>query len=272
VRVYVGTTRVTVDLLAGRRRQLVRGVTLPIGPPAASAGESGAAALDTLAEALEALQAETGHLHAMRCDVVLADAWIVYDVVPVDVVRIAPAAAELAIGAALADVAGVPAQDLAVRWQEQDDGRAAFAMAMPRELLARLSDLLRAYGLSVASMTGEFVSVFNAQRRSLTGRRAVLAVGREAGAQIAVLVDGAICATRFELGRAPASALSQAAAGAMRARGEDTTAPVDYVLDAAGAVEQDDDRWVRVQPPAWAAAMQAGAAGELATAVGDAIA
>lgn len=263
VRVYFGTQGIAVDLLGGRAG-LQHAATRPVeGTGRADAS----AALDALAEALQGMQAEAGSLRGLRCEVVLADAWIVYDVVPLDLARVAPAAAQRAICAALADVAGLPRHELAVCWQAQNDGTSAFAMAMPRALLAQLHALLDAHGLRVVSMVGEFVAVFNAQRKTLTGERAVLAVGREAGAQIAVLVDRTIAATRFELGRSEAADLAQAAAGVMRARGEDTTAPVDYVLDADADSGRSDGRWTRVATPAWAdAAARAAAAHAAATA------
>jgi hypothetical protein len=252
VRVYFGTQQVTVDLLQGwRRQQLLRGVSRSI-------DEAGGldAAIAALGEALRALRAEAGDLHACPCDVVLADGWIVYDIVTIDLLRVSQPAASAAVAATLEDVAGVHPGSLAVRWQWQPDGRGVFAMAVPRVTLGKLKGALAAAGLAVKSVTGEFVAVYNAQRDALTGRRVVFAVGREAGAQIAVLIDGVIRATRFEFGGVGTAGLSNAAAGVMRARGDDTTAPTDYVLDAIAedGHAPDDPRWARVRPPSWAKA------------------
>lgn len=255
VRVYVGARRVNADLLTGwRKRQMKRGVTLPVdNPPVGSRLEATLAALH---DALHSLRVECGDrragLRGLECDVVLADSWVIYDVVPLDLARTTPDVAQRAISAALADVAGAKPGALAVRWQAQRDGF-AFAMAVDRELRAKVRVVLGRFGLTTATMTGEFVSVFNAQRKTLAGRRAVLAVGREDGAQIAVVVDGAIAATRYEVGRAGAGALSQAAASVMRARGDDTTAPISYLLDDT-LEALDDARWKRVASPAWAVA------------------
>jgi hypothetical protein len=252
LRVYLGTQRVTVDVLVGwRARRAVHGVSLPV--PAGGLD----AAMVALAEALRAVRATAGSLRELACDIVLADGWIAYDVVGIDLLRVAPAAAGTAVAAALADVCGVRADSLEVRWQWQADGRSAFAMAIPRGLLTRLRTVLAGPGLNLVSVTGEFIAVYNAQRTSFSGRRVVLAVGREAGAQIAVLVDGLIRATRFELGGGGAG-LAQAAAGVLRERGDDTTTPTEYVLDA----DSDDDtgidvRWSRVRPPGWATARPA---------------
>lgn len=252
VRVYLGTRHVTVDLIAGwRTRNLARGVSV------AHEGSIDAA-LAALAEALREVRRTAGSLRGLACELVLADGWIVYDVVTLDLLRVTPASAATAVGAALADVAGVRAESLDVRWQWQRDGRSVFAMAVAHATLARLRGTLASAGLQLGSLTGEFIAVYNAQRPGFTGRRIVLAVGREGGAQIAVLVDGVIRATRFELGSTGGVQLSNAAAGVMRERGDDTTTPTDYVLDAVADTghEPIDPRWARVRPPAWTAVRQ----------------
>jgi hypothetical protein len=252
--VYFGARQVTADLLAGwRRPQLLHAVWQSI-----DEGGGLDAATAALSEALRALRAEAGDLSGLACEVVLADNWIIYDVVSIDLLRVSARSAETAVAATLEDVAGAHPGSLLVRWQWQRDGRAVFAMAVPRVTLGKLKNALAAAGLVLSSVTGEFVAVYNAQRSALTGRRVVFAVGREAGAQIAVLNDGVIRATRFELGTAGSAGLSSAAAGVMRARGEDTTAPTDYVLDAIAEDERApiDTRWSRLRPPAWVAARQ----------------
>lgn len=247
LRIYLGAQHVTVDQLEGGRASAVaRGVSVGF-------DGSAQAALAALGEALRALAPSAGALRRARCDLVLADTWILYDVVALDLLRVNPAAAATAVGAALADVAGVRPDALDVRWQWQADGRSVFAMALPRALLARVRGALEQAGIALESATGEFVAVYNAQRRSLGGARVVFAVGREAGAQIAVLADGVIRATRFELGRAGGARLKHAAAGVLRERGDDTTSATQYVLDSAANDERDGDDagWARVRAPAW---------------------
>jgi hypothetical protein len=248
VRVYFGTQRVTVELSTGARRpQPLRSTSQPID---AAGGLD--AALAALGEAMGALRAGTGDLRGLACEVVLADGWIVYDVVALDLLRISSPAAGVAVTATLEDVAGAHPGSLAVRWQWQHDGRGVFAMAVPRVMLGKLKATTAGAGLVLKSVTGEFLSVYNAQRSAITGRRVVFAVGREGGAQIAVLSDGVIRATRFELGGTGGNRLSRAAAGVMRARGEDTTAPTEYVLDATSddGPEPHDPRWARLRSPA----------------------
>jgi hypothetical protein len=255
VRVYFGTRQITVDLLAGARRpQMLRGVAQPIETPGGLDAAAGG-----LGEALRALRAEVGDLRGLPCEVVLADAWVIYDVVSIDLLRVKPPAAQAAVAATLEDIAGVHPGSLVVRWQWQRDGHGIFAMAIPRVTLGKVKSTLGAAGLDLRSVTGEFVAVYNAQRNGFTGRRVVFAVGREAGAQIAVLIDGIIRATRFELAGGGSAGLANAAAGVMRARGDDTTAPTDYVLDALGDDETGpaDPRWERVRPPTWVVTRQA---------------
>ncbi len=250
VRAYAGTRSVAVELLSARGTRRHGAARADIG--AAPDGDRSAALLAALEEALRALQAQAGgSLRGLRCDLVLADAWVVYDVVAVDLARLKPALAQRAIAAALADVAGTDAEALVVSWQAQRGG-APFAMAIARALAQRLLAAVQEFGLAPASMTGELVAVFNAQRKRLGGRRAVLAVGRGDGAQIALLAAGAIAATRFELGRTGAGELARAAAGALRTRGEDSGAAIDYLLDADGGGDEDGP-WRRVPPPAWTA-------------------
>jgi hypothetical protein len=253
VRVYVGTAHVAVDLLAGWPRRQSRGLRESI-----RAGAGFDEGLTALARALRAFAAADSDPRGFSCDVVLADCWVVYDVVPLDVMQVSAGAAQSIIGATLADVSGVRADALEVRWQWQRDGRGAFAMAIPRDVLARLKEVLAQQGLAVKSVTGEFVAVYNAQLDRMTGPRVFFAVDRDSGAQIALLADGAIRATRFELGHNSLSGLSRAAAGVMRARGDDTAAPIDYVLDAgrpgAGNPPEAAAGWLTLSPPPWIAA------------------
>src|SRR5262249_15595704 len=100
VHVYFGARRVTADLLAGwRHPQLLFGVSRSI-------DESGGldAAIAALVEALRALRAEAGDLTGLACEVVLADNWIVYDVVSIDLLRVSSRSADAAIAATLEDV------------------------------------------------------------------------------------------------------------------------------------------------------------------------
>lgn len=252
-RIYVGTAHVAVDILAGWGRRRVRSTRIPVG---ADAGFD--AALQALAKGLQEAVAPDGDLRGQACSVVLADAWMLYDVVPLDVMQVSSGSAASIVAAALADIAGARPRTLEVQWQWQRGGHSAFAMAIARDRLARLRTLLAQHGLAVKSVTGEFVAVYRAHRRTMTAPRIVFALDRDAGAQIALVDQGAIRAMRFEVGRADPVDLSRAATRLMRTLGDDTTAPIHYVLDSDRpnrGGERDHvgqaGAWSALCPPPW---------------------
>ena len=263
LRVYVGSGHVATDLISvldGRRRQGVR--------ESIDSDSEFEMALTALAAALQSLRAAIGELRGLTCDVVIADRWLLYDVVALDVAQVPRQAARSAVAATLADVGGSRADALEVSWQWQRDGYSVIAMGIQRAWLSQLRELLAQYGLAIRSVTGEFVAVLNAQRTRLTGPRVVFAVSRNSGAQVALLADGAVRSIAFEVGCNSGPKLVRAAVNAMRARGEDTTADVDYVIDPGEpaaderehehydlAVPSSAARWLRVSSPDWAAAL-----------------
>jgi len=261
VRAYVGTHHVSVELrTVGRslRLQTVRSVRRPV----AAAAPQLEAALQTLGDALEELrrtsQADVGrNFGGVACEVILADAWLVYDVVPVDLARLSPALAHQAIAAALADIVGAPASTLWVRWQRQRDGRAAFGMALNRNDLDALRSVVTAHRLRLAAVTGEFIAVLNAQRAVLPSDRTVVAIVREAGTQIATLAGGDVALAQFELGLADAAALPAVAQRALSARGLESAATINFCVDMAGRSAADSGApegaaaWRWLPAPAW---------------------
>jgi hypothetical protein len=260
LRVYVGHRHVAIDILSvmGARRLHGARENFDI----ASGFD---AALKALATALNSLSAEFGPLRELACDVVIADRWLLYDVVELDVMDVPLQATRSAAAATLADVGGSRADALEVSWQWQRDGNSVLAMGISRESLSHLRAVLAQQGLATRSVTGEFVAVFNAQRTRLTGRRVVFAVSRDSGAQVALLAESAIRSTSFELGCTSGRELVRVAVNAMRARGDDTTAGIDFVVDPGeppedkrehydAAAPSGADHWLRVSPPEWAAA------------------
>lgn len=261
VRAYVGTHHVSVELRAlGRslRMQTVRSARRPV---AATAPQL-EAALQALGDALEELrrasQADVGrNFGGVACEVILADAWLVYDVVPVDLARLSPALAQQAIAAALADIVGAPADTLWVRWQRQRDGRAAFGMALSRTDLDALRSVVTAHRLRLAAVTGEFIAILNAQRAVLPSDRTVVAIVRDAGTQIATLAGGDVALAQFELGLANVAALPAVAQRALSARGLESAATVSFCVDMAGRNEADTAApegaatWRWLPAPAW---------------------
>lgn len=265
VRAYVGTQHVSVELRALTRPLQWRTVRTLHRPVVATTGAALGHALDALGDALQELR------HAARdevgedfggtaCDVILADAWLLYDVVPVDLAMLSPALAHQAVTAALAEVAGAPAETLSVRWQRRRDGRAVLAMAMHLEDLGLVRRAVTARHLRLAAVTGEFIAIINARRTTVGSGRAVVAVVREAGTQIAALVDGEVALTQFEIGVTDASSLPAVARRLLSARGLDAEAAIDYCIDAvdrsdtAAAGPDDAGRWRWLPTPVWACA------------------
>ncbi len=163
-----------------------------------------AQAAEALAAGLAALRERAGSLRRMRCDIVVADSWMLYDVVRADLRSLSPRAADELIGASLADVAGVQPGELLTRWQAQGGGQCTLACGLPADVVPAIERALGAHGVSAGSIEGEFVHEYNRNRSRLEAPRAVVALVREAGSQLAVIVDGVLTAMSYELGvRAP---------------------------------------------------------------------
>jgi len=192
VRAYVGATTVCAEWWRGWRRH-IRAQSVEL-------DSEGAADLDAAIERLDAAfvrLAERGaRLAGARCEVVLADAWLLYDVIDAEL-RDAPArVADETIRAALADVAGVAPAALDVRWQPQ--GARYGACALPASAVPALARVCARHHLRLHSVTGELVEVFNAQRARLAADAVLLAVVRPAGVQFGLWRSGALAATSFE--------------------------------------------------------------------------
>jgi len=261
---YVGTHHVHVELRTlGRslRWRNVHAVRQPVGRMAESGLSAALAVLDGALQELRIAAARDvgADFGGARCEVILADAWVAYDVVPVDLAMLSPALAQRAIAAAMGDVLGAPAETLSVRWQRRRDGRGAFGMALRTDDLALVRQTVAAQRLRLSGVTGEFVAVLNRQRAELPSGRAVVAVVRAAGTQLATLVGGEVALAQFETGLGDASALPEVARRALSARGLEVTAAMDYCVDAGRPAPTVDmpaaGVWHWLAAPAWAHAL-----------------
>ena len=192
LRVRIGTERLTLELYSGRRKpQLLARLAREY----VAAGEAGTPSLPTeLAEAFVALEPALAALEAgvladggkglrgVTCDVIIDDAWMLYDVVRADLRGLSPRAADALIGASLADVAGVAASELISRWQPQGDSAYTLACGLPANALPTLKETLRARRIELGAVEGEFVTEYNRHRDNLEPKCSVIAVVREAGA------------------------------------------------------------------------------------------
>jgi len=233
LRVRVGAESAKVDLLAGLRRpRIVASQQSEYRPGTATLPE----ALETVGNLLGALSSAAGPIKAMRCDFVIGDAWMLYDVVRADLRSISPRAADDVVRSALADMAGVPPSEVITRWQTQPGGHCTLACGMPASVMPALAALLAAHKLRAGSITGEFVHEYNAHRASLQARCAVISLVRETGAQLAVATDGVLTTMSFELGvRAPEE---------LEARGRG-------LLRGAGHGADADARFFALLPAGW---------------------
>lgn len=260
VQAYVGTHHVHAELRVrgpSLRWRALHTARHSVGATGASGLAAALAALDTALKELRIVAAaEVGSdFGGARCEVILADAWVVYDVVPVDLAMLTPALAHEAVAAALGEVLGAPADALSVRWQRQRDGRGAFGMALSRDDLALVRQTVTAHRLRLSGVTGEFVAVLNGQRSTVPAGRAVVAVVREAGTQLAALVGGEVALAQFETGLADASSLPVVAQRALSARGLEVTTAIDYCVDpgrSAPAVDMPGaGAWHWLPAPSW---------------------
>jgi hypothetical protein len=193
-------------------------------------------AIAAVGELLSALAAAAGPIRGLRCDVLIADAWMLYDVVRADLRSLSPRAADDVVRSALADVAGVPPSDVVTRWQTQAGGQCTIACGMPAAVLPSLQSLLSAHRLRPGEIVGEFVHEYNAHRDRLATRCAVISLVRETGTQLAVATDGVLTAMSFELGvRAPEE---------LEVRGRS-------LLRGAGIAADADTRFFALLPKGW---------------------
>jgi len=234
VRLRVGAEGARADLFAGwRKPRVVATQQIEFGAGVATLPEA-VVALDPV---LTALAAAAGPLKGLSCDVVIGDAWMLYDVVRADLRSLSPNAANDVVRSALADVAGVPPSDVVTRWQTQAGGHCTIACGMPAAVLPSIQTLLRAHRMHAGEIVGEFVYEFNAHRNSMPSRCAVVSLVRETGTQLAVTADGALTAMSFELGvRAPEE---------LEVRGRS-------LLRGAGVALDADTRFFALLPAGWA--------------------
>jgi hypothetical protein len=231
VRARLGDDGARVRLLRGPangRQTVACARTVTLDPPPAQ--------IDAVLEALDrALRetAESGHAIAgLRCDVVVADAWMLYEVIDGDLGDSGRLAADEIVRAALADTAGVKPDELVARWQRQGASR-NFACALPASVLQSLQAVLARHRLRLGSVNGELVRVFNANRHALSAPRSVLAVARPTGTQLGLVVDGAFAAVRYEPGINLPQPLLERSHALMRCAGFEPDGVTRYYADEA---------------------------------------
>jgi hypothetical protein len=195
VRAYVGTASVRAAWWRGWRAR-VRAQSVEVASADAADLD---AAVERLDAALAQLAARGARIAGAACEIVLADAWLLYDVVEADL-RDAPARiADETIRAALADVAGVDPAALEVRWQAQAANLYG-ACALPASALRALAQVCARRRLRLRSVTGELAHVFNARRAQIAAGSPhwLLAVVQPSGVQFGLWRAGRLEATYFD--------------------------------------------------------------------------
>ncbi|MFN3566643.1 MAG: hypothetical protein ACK4V1_11750 [Burkholderiaceae bacterium] len=229
VRAYVGADVVRAEWCRGWRKPVrAQSVGLPgDGSPNLDA------AIERLDAAFARLTERGARIGGSTCEIVLADAWLLYDVIEADL-RDAPARmADETIRAALGDIAGVAPAALDVRWQPQ--GARYAACALPSSAVGSLLQVCAKHRLRLRSATGELVAVFNAQRARIDGAAGwLLAVVRPAGVQLALWHEGALAAASFEPPANDAAALERCGRALLRRAGIDGESIRCYAAGAVG--------------------------------------
>jgi hypothetical protein len=248
LRARIGTDQLTLELFSSRRKPRLLARLAQDYVAAADAGVPSlptelAAAITSLAPALVAMDARAiadggKSVRGLVCDIVIDDAWMLYDIVRADLRGLSPRAADALIGASLADVAGVDASELVSRWQPQGQSPYTLACGLPANVLPALGETLRAHHVVLGAVEGEFVLEYNRYRQTLEPKCSVIAVVREAGAQLAVLIDGVLTSMSFEFGVGTPRELE------LRGRG---------LLRVAGVGGDGSVRFYAISPPSWKA-------------------
>ena len=209
-------------------RQVQRCVSTSDGPRF----ESLLTCVEALSAALDALAASGTTLRGARIDLVVADAWLIYDIVEIDLRDLPDRAAKSAVSALLADLAGVEPGSLVSRWQTIARPATQLACAMPADAAASLNDLVRRHRLRCGHMQGEFVSAFNSHRNEFDGVPTALAVMRSHGTQIGVVWNGVLAALHHEGGLPVLDRLTALCDSLVRRAGYEFDQSMRYLADA----------------------------------------
>lgn len=202
--------------------------------------------VSALDQALREASASGHDLTGLRCNVVVSDAWMLYDVVEADLGDTTRRAADDLVSAALADTAGVKPSEIITRWQRQGEAR-NFACALPVSAMQALQGVLHRHKLRLGSVEGELVSIFNSSRHGLSPKRSVIAVPRPAGTQLGLIVDGGFTALRYEPGVCNPMPLLERSRALMRCAGFEPDIVTSYYADETLPVDADTP-WVRHVP------------------------
>ena len=190
------------------------------------------ACVGALGTELDALGASGTTLRGARIDLVVADPWLIYDIVEIDLRDLPNRAAESTVSALLADLAGVEPGSLVSRWQTIARPATQLACAMPSDAAAALNGLVQRHRLRWGEVQGEFVLAFNSHRSEFDGVPTALAVMRPHGTQIGVVSNGVLAALHHEGGVPVLDRLTALCDSLVRRAGHELDQAMRYLADA----------------------------------------
>ena len=206
------------------------------------------ACVGALGTELDALTASGTTLRGAQIDVVVADSWLIYDIVEIDLRDLTDRTAESTVTALLADLAGVEPGSLVARWQTIASPATQLACAMPADAAASLKDLVRRHRLRWGIVQGEFISALNLHRSQFDGVPTALAVMRPQGTQIGVVSNGVLAALHHEGGFPVLDRLTALCDSLVRRAGYESDQSMRYLADARQV--EIGAPWHTVQPVA----------------------
>lgn len=190
------------------------------------------ACVGALGTELDALIASGTTLRGARINLVVADPWLIYDIVEIDLRDLPDRAAESTVSALLADLAGVEPGSLVSRWQTIARPATQLACAMPADAAAALNGLVQRHRLRWGDVQGEFISAFNSYRCEVDGVPTALAVMRPHGTQIGVVSNGVLAALHHEGGSPVVDRLAALCDSLVRRAGYEFDQSMRYLADA----------------------------------------
>ena len=206
------------------------------------------ACVGALGTELDALTGSGTTVRGARIDIVVADAWLIYDIVEIDLRDLPDRTAESTVSALLADLAGVEPGSLVARWQTIGRPATQLTCAMPADAAASLNDLVRRHRLRWGTVQGEFVSALNSHRSEFDGVPTALAVMRPQGTQIGVVSNGVLAALHHEGGVPVLDRLTALCDSLVRRAGYESDQSMRYLADARQV--EIGAPWRSVQPVA----------------------
>lgn len=189
-------------------------------------------------------------ISGLRCDVAVDDSWMIYDNIEGELGDSPRRVADDLVAAALADTAGVHANEIVVRWQQQGKLR-NLACALPASAVQALQGVLHRHRVRLGTINGELVQAYNALRHGFEATQSVLAIARPAGTQLGLIKEAGFAALRYEPRVTDPAALLECSRALLRSVGAEPDESTRFYADetlSAGT----ETAWIgQVPAPHW---------------------